>query len=59
MNDSNFDPALNSWDCDGIVKYYNGVNQTKRKQEFIIEKIVVEQCTLIWGMINLSVIIRV
>lgn len=38
MNDSNFDPALNSWDCDGIVKYYNGVNQTKRKQEFIIEK---------------------
>ena len=38
MNDSNFDPALNSWDCGGIVKYYNGVNQTKCKQEFIIEK---------------------
>ena len=38
MNDSNFDPALISWDCGGIVKYYIGVNQTKRKQEFIIEK---------------------
>ncbi|WP_255586153.1 LamG-like jellyroll fold domain-containing protein [Bacteroides sp. K03] len=38
MNDSNFDPDLNSWDCGGTMRYYNGVNQTKRKQDFIIEK---------------------
>ena len=38
MNDGNFDPDLNSWDCNGTMRYYNGVNQTKRKQEFIIEK---------------------
>lgn len=38
MNDSNFDPDLNSWECSGTMRYYNGVNQTKRKQEFIIEK---------------------
>ncbi|WP_455584878.1 LamG-like jellyroll fold domain-containing protein [Bacteroides sp.] len=38
MDDSNFDPELNSWDCLGTMRYYNGVNQTKRKQEFIIEK---------------------
>lgn len=38
MNDSNFDPDLNSWECNGTMRYYNGVNQTKRKQEFIIEK---------------------
>ncbi|WP_262434945.1 LamG-like jellyroll fold domain-containing protein [Jilunia laotingensis] len=38
MDDSNFDPDRNSWDCSGTTKYFNGVNQTKRKQEFIIEK---------------------
>lgn len=38
MNDGNFDPDLNSWDCNGTMRYYNGVNQTKRKQEFIMEK---------------------
>lgn len=38
MNDENYDPDLNTWDCGGTIKYFNGVNQTKRKQEFIIEK---------------------
>lgn len=38
MNDTNYDPNLNSWECNGTMRYYNGVNQTKRKQEYIIEK---------------------
>lgn len=37
MNDDNFDPDLNSWSCNGTMKYYNGVNQVKRKQRFIID----------------------
>ena len=36
-NDDNFDPALNTWNCNGTTKYFNGVNQTRRKQEFIID----------------------
>lgn len=34
MNDSNYDPDLNIWDG----KYFNGVNQVKRKQNFILDK---------------------
>ncbi len=37
MNESNYDPALNSWMCGSGLKYFNGVNQIKRKQEFIID----------------------
>lgn len=37
MNDENFDPDLNQWQCGSTMKYYNGVNQTKRKQEYIID----------------------
>ncbi len=37
MNDENYDPDLNTWNCNGTTKYFNGVNQTKRKQEYIIE----------------------
>lgn len=37
MNDENYDPNLNTWMCGGTEKYFNGVNQTKRKQEFIID----------------------
>ncbi|MGL4293564.1 MAG: T9SS type A sorting domain-containing protein, partial [Bacteroidales bacterium] len=36
-NDDNFDPELNIWNCNGTLKYFNGVNQTKRKQNFIID----------------------
>lgn len=37
MNDDNYDPNLNQWDCNGTTKYFNGVNQVKRKQNFIID----------------------
>lgn len=37
MNDDNYDPDLNTWMCGGTEKYFNGVNQTKRKQEYIID----------------------
>lgn len=34
MNDDNYDPNLNIWNG----KYFNGVNQVKRKQDFILDK---------------------
>lgn len=34
MNDNNYDPNLNIWNG----WYFNGLNQTKRKQEFILDK---------------------
>lgn len=37
-NDDNFDPNLNSWLCGVGYKSFNGVNQVKRKQEFILDK---------------------
>lgn len=36
-NDDNFDPDLNTWNCNGTTKYFNGVNQTRKKQDFIID----------------------
>lgn len=38
MNDGNFDPDVNQWNCNGTTKNFNGVNMTKKKQEFIIDK---------------------
>lgn len=34
MNDDNYDPDLNIWNG----KYFNGVNQVKRKQNFILDR---------------------
>lgn len=36
-NDDNFNPDLNQWNCNGTVKYFNGINQTKKKQQFVID----------------------
>lgn len=38
MNDDNFDPNVNQWNCNGTTKNFNGVNMTKKKQELILEK---------------------
>lgn len=39
MNDDNYDPSVNTWECGSYgLNYFNGVDQVKRKQEFIIEK---------------------
>lgn len=38
MTDENYSPDLNAWNCSGTMKYFNGVNQIKRKMEYVIEK---------------------
>lgn len=37
MNDTNFNPSLNEWNCAGVIKSFNGVNMVKQKQQLIID----------------------
>lgn len=37
VNESNYDPYLNIWNYNNQSWYFNGINQVRRKQDFIID----------------------